>query len=73
MPKFVVTHGSHKTGRDWARTGDTVELSAEEKAHLDPTGERFCSLEIAAERGKASESARRLTLLEKVAQLGGGK
>lgn len=46
MAKFIVAHGSLITGKTAAQIGDAVELSPEEKAHLDPDGNKFVTPEV---------------------------
>lgn len=42
--KVTVAHGSLKTGPGkFAKVGDEVEMSEEERKHLDPTGTKFLS------------------------------
>lgn len=59
MPKYIVTHGSLKSAAGVAKIGDTVEMSEEERKHLDPHGNKFATPEVAAELAKADAATKR--------------
>lgn len=70
MPKFINTHGGiilprqiDKDGKGTGKQrvlgiGDEIELSVEERNHLDPTGLTLVTPEVFAEMKKSAEAHR---------------
>lgn len=62
MPKYIVLHGSLKTGKTeeghglFAKAGDAVELSADWVKKNDPRGIQFVTVEEFEKLAKAAEA-----------------
>jgi hypothetical protein len=70
MPKFIITHGSiiqaRPVGTDGKplpggkqkalSVGDSIECSAEERAHMDPSGMQLVTPEVFAEMRKQADA-----------------
>ena len=56
MPKYIVTHGSFVAGKAVTGIGGELEMSAEEKAHLDPDGNKLATPEVYAAMQKKAEA-----------------
>lgn len=70
MPKFIITHGSVITARPLEAdgspkkggkqtvlsVGDEIELSPEDRKHIDPTGTQFVTPEMFADLKKAADA-----------------
>jgi predicted HAD superfamily Cof-like phosphohydrolase len=43
MPQYIITHGSFVTSQGVKVTGDAIELSESDRAHLDPLNEKLAA------------------------------
>jgi hypothetical protein len=58
MAKFIVVHGTFNPGKNAIGHGGSIELSPEEKAHLDPDGNKLVTPDVFdAMQKKAAASA----------------
>ncbi len=68
MPKFIVIHGNIKTAGGWQHVGTEVELSDEERAHIDPRGELLATPQQFADLQAIEKAEKRLEESKKAAK-----
>jgi hypothetical protein len=54
MAKYIVTHGTIISGKELIGLGGSVEMSPEDKGHIDPDGNKLATPEVYEQMQRAS-------------------